>query len=65
MCLLLQPWKLVLKNTKKQEFGYYKTKKVFLADEGLVEKQAPFLTVARPIALTLDRLEEPPNIEDG
>jgi hypothetical protein len=30
-----------------------------------VEKQAPFLAVARPIAAALDRLEEPPNPDVG
>ena len=43
----------------KQKFGYHKTKEVFTADDGLVEKQAPFLAVARPIAAALDLLEGP------
>ncbi|CAB4034472.1 Hypothetical predicted protein, partial [Paramuricea clavata] len=43
----------------KQKFGYHKTKEVFTSDDGLVEKQAPFLAVARPIAASLDLLEGP------
>ncbi len=49
----------------KQKFGYHKTKEVFTSDDGLVEKQAPFLAVARPIAAAHDRLEEPPNPDEG
>ena len=49
----------------KQKFGYHKTKKVFTSDDGLVEKQAPFLAVARPIAAALDLLEEPPSPDEG
>ena len=45
----------------KQKFGYHKTKEVFTSDDGLVEKKAPFLAVARPIAAALDLLEELPN----
>lgn len=36
-----------------------------MSDKGLVERQAPFLTVARPIAAVLDWLNEPPNPEEG
>lgn len=49
----------------KQKFGYHKTKEVFTSDDGLVEKQAPFLVVARPIAAALDRLEEPPCLDES
>ena len=49
----------------KQKFGYNKTKEVFTSDDGLVEKQAPFLAVARPIAAALDLLEEPPNPDES
>ena len=49
----------------KQKFGYHKTKEVFTSDDGLVEKQAPFLAVARPVAAALDLLEEPPNPDES
>ena len=49
----------------KQKFGYHKTKEVFTSDDGLVEKQAPFLAVARPVATALDLLEEPPSPDEG
>lgn len=49
----------------KQKFGYHKTKEVFTSDDGLVEKQAPFLAVARPIAVALDRLEEPTSLDES
>ena len=49
----------------KQKFGYHKTKEVFTSDDGLVEKQSPFLAVARPIAAALDLLEEPPSPDEG
>ena len=49
----------------KQKFGYRKTKEVFLSDDGLVERQRPILAVARSIAAALDRLDAPPNPEEG
>ena len=49
----------------KQKFGYHKTKEVFTSDDGLVEKLAPFLAVARPIAAALDLLEKPPNPDES
>ena len=48
----------------KQKFGFQKTKEVFSTDEGLAERQTPFLAVARPIAAALERLEEPLTVED-
>lgn len=38
---------------------------MFLSDEGLVERQTTILAVARPIAEALDRLDEPPNPDEG
>ena len=49
----------------KQKFGYHKTNEVFTSHDGLVEKQAPFLAVARPIAAALDLLEEPLNPDES
>ena len=43
----------------RQKFGSYKTKELLTFDEGIVEREAPFLTVARPIATTLERLDAP------
>jgi hypothetical protein len=43
----------------EQKFGFLKTKDVFSTDEGLAERQTPFLAVARPIAAVLERLDEP------
>ena len=48
----------------KQKFGYHKTKDIFASDDGLVERQTPFLAVARPIAAALERLEETPDPDD-
>ena len=48
----------------KQKFGYHKTKEIFASDDGLVERQTPFLAVARPIAAALERLEETPDPDD-
>ena len=33
----------------RQTFCSYKTKELLTFDEGIVERQAPFFTVARPI----------------
>ena len=48
----------------KQKFGYHKTKEIFASGDGLVERQNPFLAVARPIAAALERLEETPDPDD-
>ena len=45
----------------KQKFGFHKTKEVFVSDEGLVDRQTPFLAVARPIAAAFEALEEHPS----
>ena len=36
-----------------------------MSDDGLVERQRPILAVARSIAAALDRLDAPPNPEEG
>ncbi len=46
------------KEYMRQKFGHAKTKELLAFDEGLDEKQAPFLTVARPIATALEKLDE-------
>lgn len=48
----------------RQKFGNYKTKDILVFDEGLVERQAPFLTVARPIATALERLDATGDVDD-
>ena len=40
-----------------QKFGHPKMKEILAFDEGLAEQQAPFLTVAHPIATTLAKLD--------
>ena len=49
----------------KQKFGYHKTKEVFASDDGLVERQGPFLAVAQPLAPALESLEGPSAMEEG
>ena len=46
------------KEYMRQKFGHPKTKELLAFDEGLAEKQAPFLTVARPIATAQEKLDE-------
>ena len=41
------------KDYMRQKFGHLKTKEILAFDEGLAERQAPFLTVARQIATAL------------
>ena len=45
------------KDYMRQKFGHPKTKEILAFDEGLAEQQAPFLTVARPIATALAKLD--------
>lgn len=52
------------KEYMRQKFGYQKTKELFAFDDGLAERQAPFLSVARPIAAALERLDAPDILDD-
>ena len=45
------------KDYMRQKFGHPKMKEILAFDEGLAERQAPFLTVARPIATALAKLD--------
>ena len=45
------------KEYMRQKFGHPKTKEILAFDEGLAERQALFLTVARPIATALAKLD--------
>jgi hypothetical protein len=55
-----------MKEFIKRKFGYHKTKEVCTTDEALAARQAPFIAVARPLAATLDILEDPEDDnEDG
>ena len=45
------------KEQMRQKFGHPKTQEILAFDEGLAERQAPFLTVARPIATALAKLD--------
>ena len=45
------------KEYMRQKFGHPKTKEILAFDEGLAERQAPFLTVARLIATALAKLD--------
>ena len=45
------------KDYMRQKFGHPKTKEILAFDEGLAERQTPFLTVARPIATALAKLD--------
>lgn len=47
-----------------KKFGYHKTKDVFSTDEAIAARQAPFITVARPLAAALEILEDPSDDED-
>ena len=53
-----------MKEYIRQKFGHFKTREVLTFDDGLAERQAPFLTVARPIATALDRLDAPDLADD-
>ena len=45
------------KEYMRQKLGHPKTKEILAFDEGLTERQAPFLAVARPIATALAKLD--------
>ena len=45
------------KDYMRQKFGHPKTKEILAFDEGLAKRQAPFLTVTRPIATALAKLD--------
>ena len=53
-----------MKEYIRQTFGHFKTKEVLTFDDGLAERQAPFLTVVRPIATALEKLDSPDLIDD-
>ena len=52
------------KEYMRQKFGHHKTKDILAFDEGLAERQLPFLTVARPIATALEKLDATDVLED-
>jgi hypothetical protein len=53
-----------IKEYIRQKFGHHKTKEILSFDDGLAERQAPFLTVARPIATALEKLEATDGSDD-
>ena len=55
--LVALPWRGEQK-LRTTEICHAKTKEMLAFDEGLVEKQTPFLAVARPIATGLEKLDE-------
>ena len=52
------------KEYMRQKFGHHKTKDVLAFDEGLAERQSPFLTVACPIATALEKLDATDVLDD-
>ena len=52
-----------MKDEIRKSHGHRKTKEVFTFDDGLAEKQGPFLTVARPTLAAMMLLDSPPNEE--
>jgi hypothetical protein len=53
-----------IKEYIRQKFGHHKTKEILSFDDGLAERQALFLTVARPIATALEKLEATDGSDD-
>ena len=53
-----------MKEDIKKKHGYYKTKESFFFDEGLAERQAPILTVVRPIVAALEALDFNPEEDE-
>ena len=54
-----------MKDDIKRVHGFTKTKDVFTFDDGLADKQAPFISAVRPLVCALQSLEMVGGVDDG